>query len=174
LTSLAPERLFSLGKITRPHGIVGEVKVQTPPYFLGALQDIKQVYLRLPNAQLAPYKIRSYRAHQGAVLLKFFKVITRNDSELLRGAEVFIALDELPQLPAGEYYTHQLVGMAVQRENGELLGTLSDVLATGSNDVYVVQKPDETELLLPVLTSVVRNIDPQARMITVVVPDGLE
>ena len=171
---IAPERLFSLGKITRPHGIVGEVKVQTPPPFLSALEGIKQVYLRLPNSELAPYKIRSQRVHQGAVLLKFFKVVTRNDSELLRGAEVLINLDELPPLPAGEYYAHQLVGMAVQREGGEVLGTLSEVLATGSNDVYVVKKPDGTELLLPVLESVVRKIDPQARVITVVVMEGLE
>lgn len=171
--------LFSLGKITRPHGIAGEVKVQTPPEFLTALEGIKQVYLRFPsarfpNAQPVPYKIRSYRLHQDAVLLKFFKVVTRNDSEVLRGAEVLIAPDDLPTLPEGQYYAHQLIGMAVQREGGEVLGTLSEVLATGSNDVYIVKKPDDTELLLPVLESVVRKIDSQKRVITVVVPEGLE
>ncbi|NJM52656.1 MAG: 16S rRNA processing protein RimM [Blastocatellia bacterium] len=150
------------------------MKVQTPPAFLSAFQGLKQVYLRLPNASLAPYKIRGYRVHQDAVLLKFFKIVTRNDSETLRGAEVLIASDDLPLLPEGEYYAHQLVGMAVQRESSEPLGTLSEVLATGSNDVYVVKKPDGTELLLPVLESVVRKIDVPARAITVVVPDGLE
>jgi 16S rRNA processing protein RimM len=166
--------LFSLGKITRPHGIAGEVKVQTPPEFLTALEGIKQVYLRFPNAQPVPYKIRSYRLHQDAVLLKFFKVVTRNHSEALRGAEVLIASDDLPRLSEGQYYAHQLIGMAVQREGGEVLGTLSEVLATGSNDVYVVKKPDDTELLLPVLESVVRKIDLQKRVITVLVPEGLE
>ena len=170
-----PAQLHYIGIITRPHGILGEIKVKVPPEYLRALEDIKRVYLRLPGIDSpAPYKIRGHRLHQEAVLLKFVKVVTRNDSEALRGAEVLIDLADLPALPPGEYYSYQLVGLKVVAEDGTALGQVNEVLATGSNDVYVVRKPNDGELLLPAISSVIRNIDLQAKTMTVVIPPGLE
>ena len=167
---------MAVGRISRPHGIVGEVKVQTAPEFADALRDVKRVLLRFPGSdEYTPYKVRGYRPHQGSVLLKFIKVVTRNDSEALRGAEVYIDVKELPKLPDGEYYTHDLIGMAVRNDADDApIGQIEDVLATGSNDVYVVRKTDGTELLLPVIESVVRQINPVDRVIRVTVMDGLE
>ena len=168
-------QLHYIGIITRPHGILGEVKVKVPLEYLRALEDIKRVYLRLPGTDSpVVYKIRGHRLHQEAVLLKFVKIVTRNDSEALRGAEVLIDFNDLPALPPGEYYSYQLVGLSVVAEEGTALGKVEEVLATGSNDVYVVRKPDGGELLLPAITSVIRNIDLAAKTMTVVIPPGLE
>ncbi len=166
--------LLLVGKITRPHGILGELKAQVPAGYLPIFDNLKRIFLRSPRGELQSYKIRGFRVHQGSALLKLIKIVTRNDAELLRDHEVLIEASDLPQLPTGEYYTHQLVGLLVQRINGEPLGRLADVLATGSNDVYIIDKPDGKELLLPVIASVVRQIDLTARLITVVVPEGLE
>ena len=173
--AVSPVPLHYIGVITRPHGLLGEVKVKVPPEYLHALEDIKRVYLRLPTDHSpAPYKIRGHRLHQEAILLKFVKVVTRNDSEALRGAEVLIDLADLPALPSGEYYSYQLLGLAVVAEDGAALGQIDEVLATGSNDVYVVRKPAGGELLLPAITSVIRNINLEAKTMTVVIPPGLE
>jgi 16S rRNA processing protein RimM len=168
--SKGEEQIRAIGKVTRPHGILGELKVQLAPQYAGALDGIRRVYL---NDEPQARRVRGMREHQGALLLKLDGVSTRNDAEAWRGAIISIRLVDLPRLPEGEYYSHQLVGLRVQREGGEPMGTLSEVLATGSNDVYVV-KTATGELLLPALESVVRSVDLEAGVMVVVVPDGLE
>lgn len=162
--------LLEIGTISRPHGIAGEVKVQTSPEYLGALDGVKRVYL---NDSPQPTRIQSYRPHQNALLLKLEGVNTRNDAEALRGIRVSIRARELPKLDEGEYYSHELIGLHIVDEAGQDIGELTEVLATGSNDVYVVKTNAGKELLLPAIQSVIRKIDLQARIINVVIPQGL-
>jgi len=169
VTQQSPQT-FAVGKVTRPHGIIGELKVQLAPEYAGALDGIRRIYL---NDEPQARRVRGMRGHQGTLLLRLDGIATRNDAEAWRGAIVSIRLEDLPRLKEGEYYSHQLVGLRVQRENGELIGTLSEVLGTGSNDVYVV-KTAGGELLLPALESVVRSVNLEEGVMTVVVPDGLE
>lgn len=163
-------RFLVVGKVSRPHGIAGEIKVQLAPEYEGILDGVACVYL--DDAE-HPYRVLSHRVHQGGVLLRLERVATRNAAEALRGARVLICTRDLPALPPGEYYTYQLIGLRVVRESGETLGTLSEVLRTGSNDVYIV-KTAVGELLLPAVESVIRAIDLDAGTMTVVVPAGLE
>jgi 16S rRNA processing protein RimM len=164
--------LLVVGRVTRPHGIVGEVKVELAPEYAGALDGVRRVFIG-DTGQPQPCRVLASRSHQGAVLLKLDCSVTRNDAEALRGSRVLIRLTDLPKLPAGAYYSHDLVGLSVVRETGEPLGALVEVLATGSNDVYVI-KTASGEVLLPALESVVRAIDLTARQMTVIVPEGLE
>lgn len=163
---------IEIGRVSRPHGIIGEVKVQLVKEYADALLtiDVKSVFL---DASEIPTKVRKCRVHQGAMLLLLEGVNTRNDSENMRGTIVSVNAADLPGLGDGEYYAHDLIGMRVALENGDVLGELVDVLATGSNDVYVVEKTDGTELLLPAIDSCVKNIDFVGELVTVVIPDGL-
>jgi 16S rRNA processing protein RimM len=162
--------MLEVGVVTRPHGIAGEVKVQLLPEYLEALEGARFVYL---DDSSQPRRIQAYRVHQGAALLRLERVDTRNDAEELRGARVSIRLRELPKLPEGEFYSHDLLGMNVYAESGEPIGQLTEVLGTGSNDVYVIKRADGTELLLPAIESVVKEIDVEKRVMKVVVPEGL-
>jgi len=159
-----------VGKVSRPHGIAGEIKVQLAPEYAGALDEIERVYLY--DAE-HPHRILSRRPHQGGVLLKLERIATRDAAEAVRGARVIIQTQDLPELPPGEYYAHQLIGLRVVRESGEELGRISEVLRTGSNDVYVV-RTGAGELLLPALESVIREINLDAGTMKVMVPEGLE
>jgi 16S rRNA processing protein RimM len=162
--------LLEIGIISRPHGITGEVKVQTSPEYLTALEGVRRVYLdESPEAR----RIESYRIHQGAILLKLQGVSTRNDAEDMRGVHVSIRTHELPRLAEGEYYSHELVGLRVVDETEQTVGEIREVLATGSNDVYIVALPDGKELLLPAIESVIRKVDLDTRVMYVVIPDGL-
>lgn len=163
-------RFLNIGAVARPHGIAGEIKVQLAPEYAGVLEGVHRVYLDAEH----PRRVLAYRAQPpSAVFLRLEGITSRNEAEALRGARVAIRYEDLPELPPGAYYTHQLVGMHVYRDTGELLGELTEVLRTGSNDVYVV-KTDSGELLLPALESVVREVDVQDRVMRVVVPAGLE
>lgn len=161
-----------IGRITRPHGIVGELKVQLQPEYLGSLepQHVRRLYL---GDSATSQSVRSVRLHQDSLLLKLDGVVDRNAAEALRGVEVHVDRRDLPALPDGEFYASDLVGMRILDMNGAEIGRLAEVLATGSNDVFVVSRP-QGDLLLPVIDSCVRRIDPDAECIYVVVPDGLE
>jgi 16S rRNA processing protein RimM len=165
-----PPTFLEIGIITRPHGIAGEIKVQTSPEYLQALEGVRSVYL---DGSSQPTRIQSQRIHQNSILLRLEKVATRSDAEALRGVRVAIKFRELPKLKEGEYYSHELVGIQVIDGSGQTLGTVSEVLATGSNDVYVVKPLEGKELLLPAIDSVVHAIDLERRTMCVSVPDGL-
>jgi 16S rRNA processing protein RimM len=161
---------LEIGIITRPHGIAGEVKLQTSPEYLQTLEGVRSVYL---DSSSQPTRIQSQRIHQNSILLRLENVVTRSDAEALRGVRVAIKFRELPKLKEGEYYTHELVGIQVLDGSGQTLGTVSEVLATGSNDVYVIKPLEGKELLLPAIDSVIHAIDLERRTMSVSVPDGL-
>jgi 16S rRNA processing protein RimM len=166
-----PKRLV-VGRIVRPHGIQGEVKVQLASEYEGALDamHVKTIYLNDADPAI---KVKRCRVTPEGLLLLLDGVPDRNAAELQRGKSVSLDVKSLPKLPEGEYYAHDLVGMRVQTTTGAPLGELVDVLATGSNDVYVVVGDDGNELLLPAIDSCVKLIDFEADLISVVVPDGL-
>ncbi len=144
--------------------------MQLAPEYEGVLDGIEQIYL--DNTE-RPHRVLSRRAHQGGILVRLDGIVTRNAAEAVRGARVIVRVGDLPELLPGEYYAYQLIGLRVVSESGEALGELSEVLRTGSNDVYVV-KTAAGELVLPAIESVVRKIDLEAGTMTVVVPEGLE
>jgi 16S rRNA processing protein RimM len=75
--------------------------------------------------------------------------------------------DELAELPPGEYYIDDLIGMDVVDMTGEKVGRLVDVLATGANDVYVVQREGARDALIPAIPDVIREVDVAARRMTI-------
>lgn len=174
MTKPARQRqLLTIGIVARPHGIAGEIKIQLAPEYAAALDilgHVKRIYL--DEAEPA-YQVVTFRSQRDAAFLKLDRITTRNDAEAVRGARVAIHPRDLAELPKGEYYAHQLTGLRVCRESGELIGELVEVLSTGSNDVYVVNTA-KGELLLPALDSVVREIDLAAGVMKVIVPEGLE
>ena len=113
--------------------------------------------------------LESARMHRDIVLAKFRGMDTPEVWLPLRHQELYVTEDDLMPLPPEHYYIHQIVGLAVFDANGAALGTVTDVLQTGSNDVYVVKTPDDGELLLPAIESVVHAIDiPQGKMVVTV------
>ena len=89
------------------------------------------------------------------------------DSVRALSGQWLVAPDEpVPDLPPGEYYHYQLVGLNVVTDQGEDLGTLQEVLVTGSNDVYVVKSASAAEILLPAVSQVIKDVDlPAGRML---------
>ncbi|MBE2266947.1 MAG: 16S rRNA processing protein RimM, partial [Anaerolinea sp.] len=91
----------------------------------------------------------------------------------LRNLLVMVALENAVPLEEGEFYLYELIGLNVQTESGEALGTLTEVLETGANDVYVVNSPRYGEVLIPVLPETILETNIAAKRMTVRLPDGL-
>lgn len=113
-----------------------------------------------------PYEVEWTRRHRNQVLLKLTGVETPEQAGALRGALVFVPAAEAVALAEGQYYWHQIIGLDVQTSDGRHLGRISDILRTGSNDVYVVPSGRQ-ELLIPAIEDVVKEIDLQRRRMIV-------
>ncbi|MEX2599355.1 MAG: ribosome maturation factor RimM [Dehalococcoidia bacterium] len=150
------------------HGVDGRVRVQRDT-------DNPQRFRR--NAQLwiagASYRIERIGGAGDVLLVKLAGVDTKEDAAALLHEPVLVPTSALPALPRDTYYHYQLLAMTVRTSDGEDLGTLSEVLTTGANDVYVVRKPDR-ELLVPAIADVVQQVDVESSVMTVSLPEGLE
>ena len=159
--------LFAVAKILTPHGVRGEVKLLPLTDFPHRFAQTEYLLL----ADRTKLYLESVRMQKNAILVKFRGLDTPEDWSPLRNKELFVTEDELMPLPAGQYYIHQIVGLEVVDEQEQILGRVTDVLQTGSNDVYVVKTTDGKELLLAAIDSVVKEIDIAAGRMRVVVPE---
>jgi len=125
-----------------------------------------------PSGKNFSVKIVAARPFGARLLVRFEGVATRTDAEALHGIELTIPQSEVAPLPEGRFYRFEVVGLEVRTRAGERLGTVTDVFATGSNDVYVVRGP-RGEILLPGLADVILEIDVAKGMMTVAPPAGL-
>jgi 16S rRNA processing protein RimM len=162
-------RHLAIGRVTRPFGLRGELKVEVLTEYPDQLGRLRTVYL---GPQAKPWTVEGVRLHRGAALFKLAGCDDRTSAEALRGALVQIALEDAVPLEHGEYYEHQIVGMTVAEEDGTHLGKVTKIISTGANDVYVVVGPDG-ELLLPAIESVILEIDLGADRMVVRVMEGL-
>ena len=112
------------------------------------------------------------RWHQGFALVKLDGVQTREEAAGLKGAMLEVPLEEAPALTADTYYHFQILDMEVWTAQGEYMGSIQDILTTGSNDVYVARDGDR-EVLIPALGDVVVDVDTENGRMTVDLPEGL-
>lgn len=173
-TRVPEPRYLVLGRVQRPHGVRGEVRVEILTGYPERLEQHAALYLAHPNSPEAVqrYPVERLRLHQNVMLLKLGGCDDRNAADGLRGMLVQIPLEEAVPLEEGEYYLYQLVGIEVETAEGERLGRVVEVLDTGANDVYVVQGP-RGEVLLPAIKDVVLELDLESRRMVVHLMPGL-
>ena len=160
-----------VGIARKPHGLRGEMLVQV---LTDDPERFKPGAEFLLGEQQTPVQIANIRQHNQGLLVAFEGFPTRESLEGYRNAPLFMRVEDLPPLPDGEYYQHQLLGLDVADEDGASLGTLHEVLETGANDIYLVRDSEGGELLLPAIKDVVLSVDLDAKRITVRLLPGLE
>lgn len=165
-----------IGKIVKAHGIRGELKVQPYSDFPERVRLLTRVYLETGGTDKA-YQVLNASVHGRFWIISLEGVNNPEQAEQLRGTPVKIPLAERMPLPEGAYYLDELIGLEVYTVEGQLLGCLSEVLQTGSNDVYVVSSEDQVkgsrQILIPALKSVVVHLDPARKRMEVALPEGL-
>ena len=150
----AEPSFFAVARVRRPFGVKGELLLEILTDFPGRLAQTELLYA---GDDRRPQVVESMRRHGADMLLRLKEVRGRDEAERLRGEALYIRVDNLPPLPAGVYYLHQVEGLEVFTEGGERLGRVKEILKTGANDVYVVQS-DKGEILLPAIPQVIRDV----------------
>ncbi|PJF28879.1 MAG: 16S rRNA processing protein RimM [Phototrophicales bacterium] len=170
-----PPPFLILGKILRPHGVRGELRVQLMTDYPERIAKLKKIALgdSPTSAKVQFYGVEFMRPHQDYGLLKLKTVNDRNQAELLRDLFVMVKTEDAVPLADDEIYLYQLIGMMVKTDTDDILGTVTDVLETGANDVYIVQSDQYGEILIPAIPDVILKTDADTNIITVKLPEGL-
>ena len=134
------------------------------------LMDAKTLYI---GEQHTPHHVGRIRRHPAGMIVLFDGVADRDEAEALRNEFVYIGMEDAVPLEEGEYYLFQIEGISVVTEDGSSLGTLTGLIETGANDVYVVTEEDGSELLLPVIPEVILQVDIENQVMTVRLMEGL-
>ena len=142
-----------VGRVTRTHGLKGELKFF--PADQGDLVVQNDQQIRLGETT---FKIKSVRGAKAPFIVKFEGVDSIEAAQSLSGQEVLVAKEDFESLPEGEYYRFEIEGLKAFDDIGKYYGVIEEIIATGSNDVYVV-RGDGKEWLVPMIDSVVQNID---------------
>ncbi len=157
-----------IGQVTGATGIRGEIKV----YDYGDDPGRYSSFDELVIADTA-YRVQKAGTRKNLVVLKLEGVDTRDDAEKMRGMDVMIDEDRLPDLPEGTYYIKDLISFDVVDEEGRHVGVLTDILTNTPQRLYVVKTDEGREAYVPGVDEYIRDIDTDRKTITIRVIEGL-
>lgn len=162
---------LAVARIGRPHGIKGEATVEL---FTDQPEARFIIGNRLESDSTShPYlEVTSARNHKGIWLLGFKGIVNRNEIERLRGCRLFADVEIDQESDDGSYHVEQLIGASVVTEAGIRLGMVSDVLNLPGQDLLQVETA-QGERLIPMVHEFIIDIDLEASVITVELPEGL-
>ena len=164
--------LYQVGAITQTHGVRGEVKVFPLTDDVMRFKNMKDLILDTGREQIT-LEVTSARPQKNLVILKFKGYDSINDVEKYKGAKLYVTKENRVACDEDEYFIADLIGIQVVSDEGEELGTISDVLQTGANDVYEVEMADGKSLLLPAIKQCILNVDVENGTMQVHVLEGL-
>lgn len=166
---LETEDLVTIGEIIKAQGIQGELKAIPLTDNIKRFKDIRRVYWKTTEGFCELF-LEGYRPFKQFILLKFAGIDDLDAASALGRGFIFIPRGERPKPPAGHYYFDQIEGLKVYTTGGEFLGTVTQILETGSNDVYCVN--DQTkQILIPALKNVIKEINLEdGRMLVELLP----
>ncbi len=150
-----------IAEVLKPQGIRGEIKVKTFTDTPENVKAFKTVYI-----DGNPYKILSFRVgNDGAAYLGLRGVPDRNAAELLRGKTIEGERDDGPILDEGQYYIVDILGLLCETEEGEALGTVTDI-SNFSSDIYTIEKAGK-KILFPAVKGVIKRVDLENKKLVV-------
>ena len=156
------EALIAVGRFIKPHGLRGELVFLPYVVEMELLPDLidQPVRLQHPVAPVMTRKIWAWRYFNKRVLMRLEGCRDVSQAEGWRDYEMCIPRQSFPALPDGEFYWFEIEGLTVYACDGSHLGSITEIIHTGSNDVYVV-RDGAHEILVPALKDTVRSIDVQ-------------
>jgi 16S rRNA processing protein RimM len=158
------ETRLAIGVVVGTHGLRGELKLRLSTDDPERISQVKWLYI---GDEEFSRRLQSVRFHGGLALLKIKGVNTPEQANALRGEKVRVSGEDVRPLEEGEFFYYQLVGLTAFSEEGTELGTLVDIIETGTNDVLVIKQSNGEELLVPNHPDFVPAIEPEEGRIVV-------
>lgn len=151
------DRNIIVARVTDAFGIEGQIKVrlftEEPENLLG----IKNWILSAPGRKTLSVEVVAVRLRQDIAIAALKGLTTRDEALELKGSDILIPFSSLPELPPGEYYWNELIGLTVHNIDGMEFGTVTEIIETGANDVLVIN--GKRTCLIPYLDNVILEID---------------
>lgn len=166
------EDLFEIGIITGTHGLKGTLRVFPTTGSPERFSCVDSVIIEHKGVQKT-HKVLKTAFHKKFVLISTEGITDIDSAAELKGGRIMVTRSNAVPLDKNEYYAKDLYEMAVFTESGEELGILSDIIATGANDVYVVKSPNGSEILIPAIKQCIISVDTVERKMTVRLLEGL-
>lgn len=171
MTDLPPdEQRIAVGKITKPHGVRGEVSILSLTEVPGRFEPGSVLWLDDGRT----LTVDRARTHRDGFIASFTEIRDRNSADALHGVYLFVPESDLPDLPKGSYWPHQIEDCKVFTEDGRSLGIVAEVLHTEANDIWVARTPEGDETLIPALKQSTVSVDTAAKRIVVRIPAETE
>ena len=161
------QNLVQVGTILGTHGRFGELRIKP-------LTDNPLRFERGASVYIGghSFKIASCKVHGSTLIIRFEELGSLRKASLFINQPIEVPEAEVPEAPQDTYYHFQILGMEVYDQPQRYLGVITNILETGSNDVYVVTS-DKEEWLIPALVHVIEAIDLSRHIMTVSLPEGL-
>ncbi len=169
---MSKSSLIPLGRVLKPHGIRGELKVLPYGETLGEMEAGEKLF-SIEGTEQRQLTLLRIRTQKRVWIAQFAELDSIDQAQALAGKDLFVDKDRLPRLPEDEYYHFELIGLSVVTKEGTPLGTLISIFQTGSNDVYVVETGGK-ELLIPAIEDVVCEVDLENGKLIVDLPEGIQ
>lgn len=166
------EDMLQVGVITQTHGVRGEVKVFPTTDDVNRFKKLKRVILDT-GKETMPLEIQSVKFFKQFVILKFKGIDNINDIEKYKRCSLYVTREHAVPLEEDEYFIADMIGMEVCTEDGNIFGTLKDVIETGANDVYVIESAEHGEVLVPAIKECIRSVDIEKGQMMIHLMDGL-
>jgi len=164
-----PTRLI-IGKILKPFGVHGELKVAILTDFPERFASLVKVFVGDDAKSFSVERAHLHNDH--TALVKLAGIDTPEDAGELREQLLYVAVDDAVKLRDNQVYLFQTIGLTVKTTDGQTLGKIVDVLDTRANDVYIVDD-GAREILIPAIPEIVREINLERGEMVVQLIDGL-
>ena len=159
---------FKLGQIVNAVGLKGENRVYPYTDYKERFEELKQLYI-----EDEIYEIEKVRYMGQMVIIKFVGISDRNAAEALKGKYLYIDRENARKLDEDEYFVADLIGMKVQDEAGNPVGTLSDVIQNTAQDVYEIELPEGKKFMIPAVGEFILDVDMDSRIMVVKLIEGM-
>ena len=167
------DNLLQVGAILDTHGLRGEVKVFPTTDDPSRYDDLEEVELLTKEGKYLHLEVERVRYFKNLVIVKFKHYDNINDIEQYKKCNLYVTRENAVELEEDEYFVADLIGLTAKSDEGEVLGTLTDVLTTGANDVYVIKGADGEELLVPAIHDCVQEVNVEGGYVVLHLLPGL-
>ncbi len=164
--------LLEIGRIIRPHGLAGRLKVLSYLESQDALDGLAELFIGRRAQEAAVFPLHAVQTGREFFILKLGGIEDKDAASKMVGSSVWMPSEAMKKLPDGEYYWREIIGLEVVTEEGRILGRIESVFPTGSNDVYVCRGMAK-EILLPAIGDVILKIDRDHGLMVVRLLKGL-
>lgn len=169
--SVSPEGLLLIGKVQRPHGVRGLLRIESYAESENSFQETETIVIRTRKGDVHERALISIKPYKNHFLMNIEGVNSLEGAEAYRNASLFVSKDTLNR-GGDEYFWHELIGLSVYLDSGEFLGKVQNIFRTGGHDIYAV-KDGEREILIPAVHHVIAHIDVELGVMTITNMEGL-